>query len=70
MDNRKEAINALIRKLEQIRDTDEIEEFIICPLEQYEEYKLLDGTEYSLLESVVRIRHKRFTKIEKPALIK
>lgn len=43
-DYKKDIINALIKRLEMIRDTSEIKHYIIEPLHIVEEYRLVDGT--------------------------
>lgn len=43
-DYKKDIINALIKRLEIIRDTSEIKNCFIEPLHIVEEYRLVDGT--------------------------
>lgn len=58
-DERIKIINAIIKKLEEIRDREEINEIIISPYEEVEEFKRLDGTTYVVLQTSFSIRHMR-----------
>lgn len=56
-DKRIKIINAIIKKLEEIRDKEEIDEIIIFPHDEVEEFKLLNGNTYVILATTFSIRH-------------
>lgn len=56
-DRKKEAINKIIKKLEKIRDTEEIEEVTITPLEEINEYKMYNGNTYVRLAHTITIEY-------------
>lgn len=57
--DKKELINALIKKLETIRDTQQIEEFEVIPIEEAESFEFLDGTAYAILQTTINIRSRK-----------
>ena len=57
MIDKKELINKIIAKLEKIRDTEEIEEITIKPLEEVSEYKIFDGNTYVKLAHTITIEY-------------
>lgn len=57
MVDKKEIINKIIEKLEKIRDTEEIDEVTITPLEEVEEYKMYDGNTYVKLAHTITIEY-------------
>ena len=57
-DIQKETINTLIKKLEKIRDTGEIEQVDIKPIQEVDNWEMCDGTCYVTLSTIVEIRHR------------
>lgn len=57
-DKKKELINRLIKRLEEIRDTNELEEVEIFPTEEVNNFMFASGEEYVILETNISIRHK------------
>lgn len=57
IEQQKEIINQLIKRLEQIRDTDEIKEVSVEPFHIVEEYRMIDGKIYGTGSQVVEIRY-------------
>ena len=57
--DKKELINVLIKKLEKIRDTHEIEEVEVIPIEEVESFECLDGTAYVILQTTINIRSEK-----------
>lgn len=57
--DKKELINVLIKKLEKIRDTHEIEDFEVIPIEEVESFECLDGTAYAILQTTINIRSRK-----------
>ena len=55
----KEAINNLIKKLEEIRDTEEIEKVNVIPFQEVEETRFMNGEIYVILSTIVEIRSRR-----------
>ena len=55
--DKKELINSVIKKLEKIRDTSEIDEIVVYPYEEVEEYKFLDGKQYVILQTTISLRY-------------
>lgn len=58
MKENKEIINALIKTLETIRDTDAINEVIINPYQETDSFNMVDGSTYALLSTIIEIKHK------------
>jgi hypothetical protein len=58
-DLQREQINKLIKTLETIRDTDEIDEFDVSPHHETDSFQMMDGTTYVLLSTTIEIKHKR-----------
>ena len=56
-EEKKEVINQLIKKLEEIRDTDEIENINIIPYEEVERFEMINGKTYVFLQTTISIRH-------------
>lgn len=59
MKNQKDTINALIKKLERIRNTDEINEVEVIPYEEVESFETYDGTSYAILQMTINVRYKK-----------
>lgn len=59
MKNQKDTINALIKKLEKIRDTDEINEVEVIPYEEVDSFEMIDGTTYVTLQMTINLRYKK-----------
>lgn len=59
MKNQKDTINALIKRLEKIRDTEEIQEVDVIPFEEVERFEMCDGTSYAFLQMTINIRRKK-----------
>lgn len=57
-DLKREQINKLIKTLETIRDTDEIDEFDVSPHQETDSFQMMDGTTYVLLSTTIEIKHK------------
>lgn len=55
----KETINNLIKKLEEIRDTEEIEKVNVIPFQKVEETRFMNGEIYVILSTIVEIRSRR-----------
>ena len=53
----KEIITQLIKRLEQIRDTDEIKEISVIPFHIVEEFRIVDGTIYGTGSQNIEIRY-------------
>ncbi|MBR2245647.1 MAG: hypothetical protein IKN65_00685 [Clostridia bacterium] len=58
-DMRKEAINQLIKRLEQIRDTDEIKEVNVIPFHIVEEFRMVNGEIYGIGSQNIEIRYEK-----------
>lgn len=58
MKNQKEIINALIERLKQIRDTEEIENVEVIPYEEIASFEMIDGKKYVRLQTSINIEHK------------
>ena len=59
MKNQKDTINALIKKLEKIRDTDEINEVEVIPYEEVESFETYGSTSYAILQMTINLRYKK-----------
>ena len=57
-DKKKECINRLIKRLKEIRDTNELEEVEVVPTEEVDNFMFANGEEYVILETNISIRHK------------
>ena len=55
--DKKEIINKVIKKLEKIRDTEQIEEITLTPLEEVQEYRMYDGNTYVKLACNINIEY-------------
>ena len=59
MKNQKDTINALIKRLEKIRNTDEINEVEVIPYEEVDSFKMIDGKTYVTLQMTINIRYEK-----------
>lgn len=60
--NKKEIIKDLIKRLEEIKDTAEIDEVIIEPFHIVEEAKFVDGTIVGTASQIIEIRYTKMFK--------
>lgn len=58
-EDRIEVINRIIKKLEKIRDTEEIEEINIIPFQEVEETRFFNGEVYVILSTIIEIRSEK-----------
>lgn len=58
-DYKKGIINSLIKRLEEIRDTDEIKEVNVEPFHIVEEYRMVDGKIYGIGSQNIEIRYEK-----------
>lgn len=59
IEEKKAIINSLIKRLEEIRDTDEIKEISVEPFHIVEEYKTVDGKTYGIGSQNIEIRYEK-----------
>lgn len=59
IDKKKAIINSLIKRLEEIRDTDEIKEVSVEPFHIVEEFRMVDGTMYGIGSQNIEIRYEK-----------
>lgn len=59
IDEKKAIINSLIKKLEEIRDTDEIKEISVEPFHIVEEYRMIDEKIYGIASQDIEIRYEK-----------
>ena len=59
IEEKKIIINQLIKRLEEIRDTDEIKEISIEPFHIVEEYRMVDGKIYGIASQDIEIRYEK-----------
>lgn len=59
INEKKSIINKLIKRLEQIRDTDEIKEVSVIPFHIVEEFKMEDGKMYGIGSQNIEIRYEK-----------
>lgn len=57
IEQQKEIINQLIKRLEQIRDTDEIKEVSVEPFHIVEEFRMADGIIYGTGSQNIEIKY-------------
>ena len=57
IDHQKDVINQLIKRLEQIRDTDEIKEISVKPFHIVEEFRMVNGEIYGTGSQIIEIKY-------------
>jgi hypothetical protein len=61
----KKTINKIIKRLKQIRDTEELEDLIVKGNENAERFIYENGFEYITLKTIIEIKSKKLFKVQK-----
>lgn len=61
----KKTINKIIKRLKEIRDTEELEDLIVRGNENAERFIYENGFEYITLKTIIEIKSKKLLKVRK-----
>jgi len=61
----KKTINKIIKRLKEIRDTEELEDLIVRGNENAERFIYENGFEYITLKTIIEIKSKKLFKVQK-----
>lgn len=61
----KKTINKIIKRLKEIRDTEELEDLIVRGNENVERFIYENGFEYITLKTIIEIKSKKLFKVRK-----